>query len=296
MTRPAMIRYLDHSATTAMWSISSSGAAEQFHNDESLEAVDRRPPNNSKNWQWTTQGNVSVRRSTPAPHGGESSMVSVLQAVCSPQVFCYRCTNVGFVNSSTSTAPWIACKGAFIHNSPHGKPPTGLQWAHEHKASQANWHQVVCSDESRCNLREHYDSIRVRHYAGERCLPECVIERHSALKLNVMVWGIPGAIFQQNNARSHVAKTVCDCCSAQHRQLLPWPAYSPDMSPIEHVRDLIGWRIARDPCPAASKDELLVRIQAIGNSLPQADIQNLFHSMSRRIATLIAVCVGYMKY
>ncbi|GFT76023.1 uncharacterized protein TNCV_1255331 [Trichonephila clavipes] len=35
---------------------------------------------------------------------------------------CYRCTNVGFVNSSTSAAPWNACKGDFIQNPPHGKP------------------------------------------------------------------------------------------------------------------------------------------------------------------------------
>ncbi|GFW00635.1 transposable element Tcb2 transposase [Trichonephila clavipes] len=65
----------------------------------------------------------------------------------------------------------------------------------------------------------------------------------------------------------------------QHIQLLPWPTYSPDMSPIEHVLDLVGWRLARDPRPAASKDELLLRIQAISNSLLQADIQDLFDSM-----------------
>ncbi|GFX06276.1 transposable element Tcb1 transposase [Trichonephila clavipes] len=61
------------------------------------------------------------------------------------------------------------------------------------------------------------------------------------------------------------------------------------MSPIEHVWDLVGgWRLARDPRSAASKDELLLRIQAIWNSLSQVEIQNLFDSMPRRIATLIA--------
>ncbi|GFU85869.1 transposable element Tcb1 transposase [Trichonephila clavipes] len=60
------------------------------------------------------------------------------------------------------------------------------------------------------------------------------------------------------------------------------------MSPIEQVWDLVGLRLARDPCPALSEDELLLRIQAIWNSLPQADIQNLFDSMPRRIAALIA--------
>ncbi|GFW70324.1 transposable element Tcb2 transposase [Trichonephila clavipes] len=75
--------------------------------------------------------------------------------------------------------------------------------------------------------------------------------------------GIPGAIFQQDNARPHVTKTVRDFLSAQHMQLLPWPAYLPDMSPIGHVWDLVDPRLSRDPRPAASKDELLLRIQAI---------------------------------
>ncbi|GFU52288.1 hypothetical protein TNCV_2701221 [Trichonephila clavipes] len=91
-------------------------------------------------------------------------------------------------------------------------------------------------------------------------------------------------------------KTVRDFCSAQYMQLLPWPAYSPDTSPIEPVWDLVGRRLARDPRSAASKDKLLLRIQAIWNSLPQADIQNLFDSMPRRIAALIATRGGYTKY
>ncbi|GFX61873.1 transposable element Tcb1 transposase [Trichonephila clavipes] len=96
--------------------------------------------------------------------------------------------------------------------------------------------------------------------------------------------GIPGAIFQHDNARPHVAKNVRDFCSAQHMQLFLWPAYWPDMSRIEHMWDLVGQLLTRDPRRAASKDELLLRIQAIWNSLPQADLQNLFEFMPRHIA------------
>ncbi|GFS71436.1 uncharacterized protein TNCV_5051401 [Trichonephila clavipes] len=60
---------------------------------------------------------------------------------------------------------------------------------------------------------------------------------HEVLQSDVVSFlqGIPGAIFQQDNPRPHVAKTVRNFCSTQHIQLLPWPAYSPDMSSIEHV-------------------------------------------------------------
>ncbi|GFV56689.1 hypothetical protein TNCV_4651851 [Trichonephila clavipes] len=47
----------------------NSYAAEQFHSDVSLEVVDQREQNNSKKWQWTTERDVSARRSTTYPHG-----------------------------------------------------------------------------------------------------------------------------------------------------------------------------------------------------------------------------------
>ncbi|GFV36764.1 transposable element Tcb2 transposase [Trichonephila clavipes] len=195
---------------------------------------------------------------------------SFLEAVGSTLIYCYRYINVVFVNLSTSAAPWIECNGAFIQillTANHRW--LSLQWAHEHRTWQADWHQVVFSYEPRFNLWDRDGRIRVRRSACERCLPECVIERQSGLTPGVM----------QDNARPHVAKTVRDFYSAQHMQILPRPAYSLDMSPIENVRDFLGRHLAGDPRPAASKDKLLLRIQAIWNSLPQADIQNLFDSI-----------------
>ncbi|GFT59496.1 transposable element Tc1 transposase [Trichonephila clavipes] len=142
-------------------------------------------------------------------------------------------------------------------------------------------------DEYRFNLWDQDGRIHVRRYAGKQCLPECVIERHSGLTPGVMAWSIPGAIFQQDSARPHVSKTVRDFCSAQHMKLFPWHAYLPDISSIEHVWVLVGWRLPRYPHPAASKDELLLRIQEIWNSLPQVVIQNLFDSIPRRYQHLL---------
>ncbi|GFS68758.1 HTH_Tnp_Tc3_2 domain-containing protein [Trichonephila clavipes] len=63
-----------------------------------------------------------------------------------------------------------------------------LQWAHEPRAWQADWHQGVFSDESCLNLWDNDCRIHVIHYASKRCLPEGVIERHSGLTPRV-VWG-----------------------------------------------------------------------------------------------------------
>ncbi|GFV49014.1 DDE_3 domain-containing protein [Trichonephila clavipes] len=42
--------------------------------------------------------------------------------------------------------------------------------------------------------------------------------------------GLPGAIFQQDNARPHTTRVAQDFL--RHFQTLPWPARSPDLSPV----------------------------------------------------------------
>ncbi|GFX04557.1 transposable element Tc1 transposase [Trichonephila clavipes] len=150
--------------------------------------------------------------------------------------------------------------------------------AHEHRAWQADWHQVVFSDESSLNLWHHDGRIRVRRYAGERCHShtECVIEQHSGLTPGVMVWGAISYHGQSNllqiegnlNSNSRIMhvqmlQRLFKPCSAQYMQLRPWPAYSSDISPVEHMWDLVGRCLACVPRHAAPKEELLLHLQAI---------------------------------
>uniref|UniRef100_A0A3B3SKT4 Tc1-like transposase DDE domain-containing protein n=1 Tax=Paramormyrops kingsleyae TaxID=1676925 RepID=A0A3B3SKT4_9TELE len=41
----------------------------------------------------------------------------------------------------------------------------------------------------------------------------------------------PGTVFQQDNAHPHIACVSMDCL--RHVEVLPWPARSPDLSPIK---------------------------------------------------------------
>ena len=112
---------------------------------------------------------MSVRQSTPAPHGVEYPP-NLIQAVGSTLVYCYSCTNVGFVKSSTFPAPWTACKGAIVHDIfTENYRQLRLQWAHEHRARKADWHKVIFSDESRFNLWNNDGRVYVRHCAGQEC-------------------------------------------------------------------------------------------------------------------------------
>lgn len=49
-----------------------------------------------------------------------------------------------------------------------------------------------------------------------------------------------GFIYEDDNARAHHACVVLDHLQRHQIQTLPWPAMSPDLSPIEHIGDMLG--------------------------------------------------------
>ena len=216
---------------------------------------------------------------------------------------------------------------ASIDQRPHKR--LRLQWSRERRHWHAEWRNVVFSDESRFNMSCNEGRIRVRRYAGERNLRACILQQHRAPTPSVMVWGAigynkrprflriegnrnirevlqpevlpllqanPHTIFQQYNARPHVARIVQAFFQRWWVSLLPWPARSPDMSFIEHVWDMVGRRLIRQGPPAPTLDALWTRIQIAWRDIPQEDIQGLFDSMPRHIETLIAAHGGFTPY
>ncbi|GFT05781.1 DDE_3 domain-containing protein [Trichonephila clavipes] len=73
----------------------------------------------------------------------------------------------------------------------------------------------------------------------------------------------PDAIYQQDNARPHTARLSQQCL--QGYDVLPWPARSPDLSPIEHVCDALGRQLQ----PSRDTGELTAQMQRLWQDLPQ---------------------------
>ncbi|UYV74833.1 KCNIP4 [Cordylochernes scorpioides] len=105
--------------------------------------------------------------------------------------------------------------------------------------------------------------------------------------------GIPNAVYQQDNARPHTARISQQ--ALQDVQMLPWPPYSSDRSPIEHVWDIIGRRLHALPQPR-SEDELWQMVEREWRAIPQDAIRTLIDSLPRRVAACIAVRGGPTCY
>ncbi|GFX61485.1 transposable element Tcb1 transposase [Trichonephila clavipes] len=108
--------------------------------------------------------------------------------------------------------------------------------------------------------------------------------------------GLATAIFQQDNARPHVARIVQRFFVNHQIELLPWPAPSPDLSPIENMRSIVLQGLTQVTPPAATPDQLWQRMEAAWSAVPQEHIQSLFESMPRRVPAMISNNGGYLSY
>ena len=101
---------------------------------------------------------------------------------------------------------------------------------------------------------------------------------------------------QQDNARPHVAWVVRDCLAQQNIDVLPWPAVSPDLAPIEHVWDEMQRRVRALPNQPVTLAALGQTLVQIWNGIPQLFFNNLARSMRRRCQTCIDAKGGHTPY
>ncbi|GFT38374.1 transposable element Tc3 transposase [Trichonephila clavipes] len=203
-----------------------------------------------------------------------------------------------------------------------------LQWCQARSMwNGTDWQKVVFSDESRFVLGTDDNRVRVWRHPGEWYNSPYTVLRHTARTAGVMVWGViaydsqstlivmretltgqryvddilrphvghflnglPGAIFQQDNARPHAARVAQDFL--RHLQTLSWPARSPDMSPVEHVWD----PLKRQMPSCHSVHDLELAIQDLWAHLPQDRIRCLINSMPDRVVACIAAGGGPTRY
>ncbi|GFT70426.1 transposable element Tcb2 transposase [Trichonephila clavipes] len=203
-----------------------------------------------------------------------------------------------------------------------------LQWCQARSMwNVTDWQKVVFSDESRFVLGTDDKRVRVWRHPGEWYNFPHTVLRHTARTAGEIVWGaiaydsrstlivmrgtltvqryvedilrphvgpflngLPGAIFQQDNARPHTARVAQDFL--RHFQTLPWPARCPDLSPVEHLWD----QLKRQMPSCHSVHDLELAVQDLWAYLPQDNIRCLINSMPDHVVACIVAGGGPTCY
>ena len=163
--------------------------------------------------------------------------------------------------------------------TPHHKRES-LAWCrHRRRWRRNQWDNILRSDESRFNVDFYDRPKRVWKRVGERYVSVTTAQYNRYDGGSVLVWAAlsynhktflhivqgnmtalkycdtvlihatiqplvaqTGLTFQDDNARPHRFRIVTDYVQQQRLQNLPWPAISPDLSPIEQLWDELGSR------------------------------------------------------
>ncbi|GFW55920.1 transposable element Tcb2 transposase [Trichonephila clavipes] len=199
-----------------------------------------------------------------------------------------------------------------------------LTWSREHVLwAPQQWSCVMFSDESRFSLQSGSRRTLIWREPGTRYHQENTIERHRYGGAGWPVWGgiILGSrtdlhvqsvtmtghiyrdvileqhvrlflgaefLFMDDNARPHHANIIDECLQSEDITRMDWPAYSPDLNPIEHVWDMLGRRIAARQPPPTCLPELRRALLDEWCNIRQDQIDNLILSMLGRFVVTYA--------
>jgi transposase len=204
-----------------------------------------------------------------------------------------------------------------------------LDWAMRRCHWRVQWQRIVWTDESRFLLYPENGRRLVWRLPRERLDDRFVVQVTQAGGGSVHVWGaiwtggrselvlLQGAVnalkycdvlhgffattelpahfvFQHDNAPVHRSWVTQQMLEDLEVQVLPWPARSPDLNPIEHVWDILGRRMQHRDCQRLN--QLFDALKEEWNSIPQEQLDHLISGMPRRVGMVIANHGGHTRY
>jgi len=191
------------------------------------------------------------------------------------------------------------------------------------------WQRVIWSDESRFVLHPVSGRTMVWRLPGERLKEQFLVHTLQGGGGSVHVWGaiwfggrselvrLQGNVnalkycdvlhgfftttvlpahswFQQENAPAHCSWMTSQLLEDMDVRVLPWPARSPDLNPIEHVWDILGRRMQHRACQ--NLNQLFDALKEEWHAIPQEDLDSLIRSMPRRVGWVISARGGHTRY
>lgn len=211
-----------------------------------------------------------------------------------------------------------------------------LSFCREHSDWSMNqWGMVLFTDECKVKLCSDDRRIRVWRRQGERFSDVCIKEIDRFGGPSVMVWaGIslqgktelvflnqgtvtaqryidevirphvipfsqrvgPGFWLMHDNARPHTARATQTVLDDSHIRVLPWPAYSPDLNPIEHMWDQLKRRVREHEQEVHNQQQLMDALNRAWEEIPDENIRNLIESMHSRLQECENRRGGHTRY
>ncbi|GFV08956.1 transposable element Tcb1 transposase [Trichonephila clavipes] len=193
-----------------------------------------------------------------------------------------------------------------------------LEFARQYSSwTSTEWRHVAFSDESRFMLHRTDGCWRIRRETSERNHPATIagtvkLEAGALWSGNVFL-AFSGftdhcgrhdrsiqddGIFQQDNARCHTAASVHSWFEEHQDEftVLPLPANSPDLKPIEHLWYHLD-RVVRamDPQPR-NLAQLATVLELAWLNIPENAFRNLSDSLPARLAAVHSAKGGYSGF
>lgn len=102
-----------------------------------------------------------------------------------------------------------------------------------------------------------------------------------------------GWAYQQDNASIHVSASTTQFFASKRVRVLPWPAKSPDLNPVENLWGILTHKVYAHGKQYGNVRDLKAAILNAWYNIPSETLLNLLHSMKNRIFKVI---LGHGKF